>query len=677
MNKRFSALILSLLLLLSVVLCACSNNETDPTLSADATYKVTVVDGLGNPYTEKVVVKLKQNDTQVAMGAINAQGVFEKVLPRGEYTVEVVSTNTDLKCQYIVAPLTKEVTEVQAVMAYAPTDTREIGVSTGEMDGDGNPLNYQAGIVSVGSSYIALDSDGRTYVTFSPTEAGLYEFTVVNDDASVGYYGSPYFVQENNVAENVKGNSFTISVDAGMIGNAETGTSVLVIGLDAAEGKTGCILNICRTGAPTWSVENEPWKNYQPEMPIKDFTLDSDVELVDFDVTAATDTYKLVLNETDGCYRLGSVDGPKVYVRLGVAVYGICMKDMVGEIIYDADGILMQTGTSPFRYMYDNGKEDFFKEDYTDVMRQIVTAADKATGVYPLTKDLYYMLPLGVENKGWCIENSINYLFRGVDGVNSEISWMFLLCHEEGDITGGTDTDEPVGPVDPVEPNPVDPKPPVTPTPSGPVEDNKDEPIEIGSTLEFSADVKANHIVYFDIYRVNDTTLTIHSKDAYVIYNGRTYEAKNGVVSVPNLYSQYINIPVSIQIGNKGTKDANFTVTLSYPEGHSENPYKLSTGALSTKQKSGDADGTFYTFTATSAGKLTITVVDTTKGTFAGISITKVVDGIPTYISLEDNATSISVDLVAGETVTVNICASSSNIGTYPNSTIKTNVTFE
>ena len=49
MMKRFSALALCLLLLVSLMLTGCNNGEQqDPTQSADAAYKVSVVDGLGN-----------------------------------------------------------------------------------------------------------------------------------------------------------------------------------------------------------------------------------------------------------------------------------------------------------------------------------------------------------------------------------------------------------------------------------------------------------------------------------------------------------------------------------------------------------------------------------------------------------------------------------------------------
>lgn len=668
--KRYSALALCLLLVLSLMLAGCGGKESEPTQSADAAYKVTVVDGLGNAYTEKLIVKLMQNGQQVAMGAINAQGSFEKVLPRGDYDVQVVSTNTDLECHFLATKLTADTIEAQVVMAYAPTSTDTItapSVATGES------ISFDAAVIGAGSSYIELNSEDRVYALFIPDQAGTYEFSVSNDDAAVGYYGSTHFVQSNNLAE-MDGKKFTLSITADMIGNSDTGTSVLVIGLDAAEGKDGCIVNIKRVGDPAWSIEQEPWSNYAPKAEIKDFTLDSGVELISFDVTAETDTYKLVLNEEDGTYHLGTADGPKVYVQLRNAVYDICLMDMVGEIVYDADGVLMQTGTAPFRYQKGDSKDNFFKEDYTEMMRQAVTAADKATGVYPLTEDLYYVLPMGIDNKGWCREGTINYLFNAVD-VNPDIAWMFLLCYAEGGIP-----DSPVDPGPGVEPDPDDK--PVTPPPSVPVEENKDEPIEIGSTLEFTADVKANHLVYFHLYRVNDTTLTIKNKDAYVVYNGVKYEAVNGVVSVPGLYSQYTNVPVAVQIGNKGTTDMVYDVTLSYPVGHRENPISLAMKSFSVDVKKNDDQGVYYTWTPTQAGTLNLTLNNVTSKSGeveAGITVTVTgADMIPHQYSLSEvEGDTLSIQVNADDSVVVCIGVLPNEKNKYLAATIDVTASFE
>ena len=260
---------------------------------------------------------------------------------------------------------------------------------------------------------------------------------------------------------------------------------------------------------------------------------------------------------------------------------------------------------------------------------------------------------MGVDAMGWARKGTMNYLFNGEPDVNEEIAWMFLMCHAQEE-TSNDNTGDNTGT-----------KPNDKPTKPDPIEDNKDTPIEIASTLEFEAEVKANHVVYFDVYRVNDTILTIKSKDAYVIYNNKTYEAVNGVVSVPNLYSQYTNMPVKIAIGNSGTKDATFDVVLSYPSGHLMNPKNLSMGSFKVSVKQNDEQGVYYTYSAGKAGILTMNVdkVSSKSGTIkAGIVITVTPKNsdIPVQYTLEEGQTTLSIEVKAGDSVSI-------NIGTLPN----------
>ena len=161
-----------------------------------------------------------------------------------------------------------------------------------------------------------------------------------------------------------------------------------------------------------------------------------------------------------------------------------------------------------------------------------------------------------------------------------------------------------------------------------------------------------------------------------MIYNGRTYKAKDGVVTISKLVAQSTNLPVSIQIGNNGAEDAVFAVVLSYPEGDRENPIILTEGEVKATQKSGDSDGVIYTYTAAADGVLTISGISATEGTKPSIAITKVNGDISTVIMLEEGATEISVELTEGQTVEINICALTDLIGDYPRSTIKMTVTF-
>lgn len=720
LSKRIKALLLCTVLLCSVVaFTACGDEDSVQTDAGEnlengdpVAYKVTVVDGLGNPYTEKIIVKFMQNGSQVAMATIDKSGVVSKELPAGEYSVEIATTESGVDCYYDAqkAKVTADAPQLQLTMAHKASG--EQITFDANSAATGTTKEYSAYTVCVGSTYVTLDQEDRTYVVFAPTEAGIYQFSVTDDAAYVGYYGVPHFVQEGPLTE-VTENTFELPVEESGISTDSSGTTKLVIGLDVEEGAEGAILNIQRTGDVAWSITSEPWSMYQPKSEIKPYSAPESASFKSFDITAPSVAYKLHLNENDGYYHLNNVDGPVVYAQLANECYGISMKTMVGEIIY-VDGVLMQSGVTSFRYMYDNGPEDFFKEDYTDLMRQCVTNRDPRTGVYPLTQDLYYALTMGIEFQGWCDPNNANYRFNEVAGVNNEISWLFLCVYEDtgeqavvtpdnqeteqaptgpsgntGSVSGGSSSGDNASSGSSSSSG--------SNSSSGssgsagntgstnntkPIEDNKNEPIEIGGTLEFEAQVKANHIVYYNLYRLSDTTLKINSDDAYVIYNRKTYYAKNGVVSVPNLYSSSANVPVKIAIGNQGTSDATFAVTMSYPAGHKMNPYKLSVGSVTTKSDAGNSQGVYYTFTAAKNGTLTVTLDQVSGGNQGNLCITSSkVNGGTVAVDLRDNpgadGKSVSLELSSGETVEVQIAVLPDDGFNYPEATIQSTVTFQ
>ena len=205
---------------------------------------------------------------------------------------------------------------------------------------------------------------------------------------------------------------------------------------------------------------------------------------------------------------------------------------------------------------------------------------------------------------------------------------------------------------------------------------HEQNPIEIGGALSFEANVPAKGLVYFNLYRLSETNLTIENPDAYVIYNGTTYEAQDGVVTVPDLYSADTNTPISIAIGNRGTSDQVFGVSLNYDPGHQMNPIPLSNGNLSTYCAAGNSQGVYYTLTASKAGTLTIKLSQTVD---CNITITSdIVEGGTRSVSLNDTegSTSLSFKMSEGETVSVCMVMNPVNGFNYPEGTINTTVRF-
>ena len=413
MKKLGSLLLAAVLLCGALGLAGCT---TPP-------YQVKVVDALGNPYTTGVIVSFKQDGAQVAMQPVDETGVASKLLNKGDYEVELMFTGDAETYYYEKEGLT--------VTADAPSLTVVLSrTATGEPETlFAQSKQYDAYHMTDGCTYVSLKAGERNYFLFTPTTAGTYEFSVKEEGTTLGYYGSPHYVWERSAAE-VKDNTFTVSVSAGMIGtSASSGTTVLVIGIDADENTTNCVLRIRRTGEPEWTIAEEPWSVYTAKTAPTAYTLPAGAKLAKFDITAATDTYKLVLNEADGLYHLNTADGPLVLMYLGKK----------GQYITDYKTILDKTGV--VKYFYDGDtltKENFEKkENYSECLLKYIECMDKDAGVYPLTEDLKYILQQNGDHQGWFEKESGSYLFvdtegNDVPGINNEIAWLDICCYIEG-----------------------------------------------------------------------------------------------------------------------------------------------------------------------------------------------------------------------------------------------------
>lgn len=407
------ALVMSLLAGCITMFAACGKDEAKEE-SKTVTYKVSVEDALGNKYTSGVIAKFMQNNEQVAMQVCDANGIATKELDRGDYDVEISFTSGDEGYSYKKEGLkvTADKPEITVVVAYTQSnEATPLYVDTKE---------YEAYSVNSGCTEVKL-VDGRNYFLFTPTEAGTYEFSIAEGNVeAIGYYGAPHYVQSISAAE-VKDNKFTVSVKASMISTGDTGTTVIVFGVDKADSDS-CVLGVERIGDPQYGVEDEPWIIYEKTTQIKTYTLPVGSKLGEFDLTAAS--YDLVLNEEDGFYHLNSVDGPLVLVRLAK------------ESKYLASFKTILENSGVVKYFYDEDGNFVKKENYADCLLEYIECADKESGTYPLTEDLKYIITQRGDHEGWWDIDSHSYLFIDQEGfklknINSEIAWLFMCCYIE------------------------------------------------------------------------------------------------------------------------------------------------------------------------------------------------------------------------------------------------------
>lgn len=429
MNKIITFILA--MLCCAVLLTACGGEGSEGTVSTTAPagndgYRVSVTDALGNPCSG-VIVRFMTNGEQVSMQVTGENGVAEKSLDKGSYTVELAFTDSNAAYYYDRSDLSlsADKMELQIILAKAVSE------KSTQLFAQGKDQNAYA--VDTGCTYVPLVEGERSYFLFTPTQAGKYRFSVSGGEASIGYYGHHHFVQSQSAVDAVD-NAITMDIKQDMIG--EDAKPVLVIGLDAAAGVKNTTLCIARIGEPSWGVEDEPWQEYTAQTPAQPYTLTMEAtqKLTYVDITAATDTYKLVYNEADGFYHIGSADGAVMLVHLARGVNGtapyISFEEMLG------DGTPDSGYTALRRYFFDEKGEFVKKEDYTNCMISYIVNVDKTYGVYPLTKDLEYMIRNGGEQQGWWNVKGHSYLFGGnvgeaLVGVNPEISWMFACCYAE------------------------------------------------------------------------------------------------------------------------------------------------------------------------------------------------------------------------------------------------------
>ena len=410
--KKISILAVAIALMCVAALLGSCGEETP----AETTYKVTVKNALGDPYTSGVIVQFHQNGSQIAMQACNENGVAEKVLATGEYDVKLSFTDTE-KAYYYSEDLkvSAENAEIEVIMANKLTaEPSVIYTQDGEFD---------VYALSEGCTYVQVTSEHRNYFTYAPAQAGNYEISIVDGaNATIGYYGAPHFVQSMSVAE-VKDNKFTVSVSASMIGTGDSGTSTYVIGIDALdESVKNCVIGIKRIGDPIKTIEDEPWIIYETTADLVEYSLPADAEIAEFDLTASTDTYNLVYNENDGFYHLDSADGPLVLVRLAEDCdYIACFQT-----------ILDRSGVS--KYFFDEDGNFEKKISYSECLLEYIACVDEVEGVYPLTEDLKHIIIERGDYVGWWNPESSSYLFKDVDGnnltdINNDIAWLLMCCY--------------------------------------------------------------------------------------------------------------------------------------------------------------------------------------------------------------------------------------------------------
>lgn len=427
--------------LTAFALSGCRGDDVDgpegPATEGKIIYNIKVVDAFGAPVPD-MIVNLFCGDDSVAVKITNSEGVVkcddDDALADGSYTFKIIDPhNKPFYYDESVCTL-KDGEETVTVTLYSTTDGL-INENLYPADSS-NDEPVAAPALRDGGYHLEL-AKGKNYFVFVPTVRGRYHIEIINnDDLTVGYHGSPFFVQPNDLAGNTVGDA-VFRTEEGLffdirsfnIGEDYASTSRYVLMIEA-ENDTDAIVTVkCVEDIPL-SVEELPWdditlseepKDYVPEFDTDDGYVFEYVDITDENLT-------IVYNSADGFYHVGSADGPVVLVQLTVA-----------SRYLDASFSKIAETASFTCYVYGDDGELIAKRNYHNMMLKYIEKAHAELGVYPLTEGIKNAL-IDIGNAwGWYEEDGINNIFgEDAPSVIAENAYLFAcgyLTDPEGEAT--------------------------------------------------------------------------------------------------------------------------------------------------------------------------------------------------------------------------------------------------
>jgi len=182
---------------------------------------------------------------------------------------------------------------------------------------------------------------------------------------------------------------------------------------------------------------------------------------------------------------------------------------------------------------------------------------------------------------------------------------------------------------------------------------------------------------YYNVYNAGGADLVIEDADAFVIIGEVTYEAVDGVVTAP-VPETMGRMPAQVIIGNGGGEAESYTANVVFPVGTQQNPETLTLGEVVTELAAGNSAGYYYAWTAEEDG--TLTLVYTGEAGVAGetfdVLLTNTTSFACPMMSESEDGKSVSVEVKAGEQVTVQVYTYPDASWEYPAFTVELNAAF-
>ena len=204
-----------------------------------------------------------------------------------------------------------------------------------------------------------------------------------------------------------------------------------------------------------------------------------------------------------------------------------------------------------------------------------------------------------------------------------------------------------------------------------------------------TVEIEAGSSVYYKIKGASNKYLTINSANAYVIYENTKYTAKDGVVSFFVASDLLASDQVFFEIGNSGSKNESFTIQFTSAVGSQDNPEKITSvnSKYTTDIAEGNEQGYFYSYTATSTGKIRFYILsDASTGK---LQVNRLIDPAAfviqqrstteteeNYVKTDSVGTYVEFDVKSGEEFTINVAPNTTKLGSYPAVTVEWKIVY-
>lgn len=202
-----------------------------------------------------------------------------------------------------------------------------------------------------------------------------------------------------------------------------------------------------------------------------------------------------------------------------------------------------------------------------------------------------------------------------------------------------------------------------------------------GGMESFEVTVPAGGAYHVSLFRGNGLVLRMESPNAYLIVDDVRYEPNSKGVIEMEIVNPDVNISTNLIIGNTSNAPLTVTVTLRQPQGTFTNPLDATLGTNTVTVEEGNEQGVYYTWTAQEAGIFTVAVAVDPKNTFDiqlyNLNTYAMRGLIEADQVTEDGKYYVSVEVNAGDVVSIGYMSVPDASFNYPEVTIEAELSFE